>query len=127
MPRRNHLSPSLLLRLKSPKIGRITRNYTKNPFRVVLFVLPSGRLLTRFGISGCLPASVVHLLCMDTTTQTSATFLIQRDVSALMRIPECTLEDWRFSQVGPPYLKLGHHVRYDVHDVLTWAHENRHG
>lgn len=31
------------------------------------------------------------------------------------------------NNTGPPYLKLGRHVRYDVQDVLAWATEHRHG
>ncbi|WP_241987542.1 helix-turn-helix domain-containing protein [Cryobacterium sp. MDB2-33-2] len=76
---------------------------------------------------GLLTASVVHLLGMDATTQITPTFLTQRELAELLRLPERTLEDWRLTHSGPPYLKLGRHVRYDVHDVLGWVTENRHG
>jgi len=64
---------------------------------------------------------------MDATTQITTTFLTQRELSELLRMPERTLEDWRLMQTGPPYIKLGGLVRYDVQDVLTWVHEHRHG
>ncbi|MBG6059695.1 putative DNA-binding transcriptional regulator AlpA [Cryobacterium sp. MP_M5] len=64
---------------------------------------------------------------MDATTQLTPTFLTQRELADLLRLPERTLEDWRLTHSGPPYLKLGRHVRYDVHDVLAWVTEHRHG
>ncbi|TFD50640.1 DNA-binding protein [Cryobacterium frigoriphilum] len=64
---------------------------------------------------------------MDTTTQLRPTFLTQRELAELLRVPERTLEDWRLTTTGPPFLKFGRHVRYDVEDVLTWAREHRHG
>jgi predicted DNA-binding transcriptional regulator AlpA len=79
------------------------------------------------GLIGLLTASVVHLLRMDATTQITPTFLTQRELAELLRMPERTLEDWRLMQTGPPYIKLGRLVRYDVQDVLTWVHEHRHG
>ncbi|SEN17994.1 Helix-turn-helix domain-containing protein [Cryobacterium luteum] len=79
------------------------------------------------GLIGLLTAPVVHLLCMDATTQITPTFLTQRELAELLRMPERTLEDWRLTQTGPPYIKLGRLVRYDVRDVLTWVHEHRHG
>ena len=63
---------------------------------------------------------------MDATTQISATFLTQHELAELLRLPERTLEDWRLTHTGPPYLKLGRHVRYDVQDVLSWVQEHRH-
>ncbi|WP_241979437.1 helix-turn-helix transcriptional regulator [Cryobacterium suzukii] len=44
---------------------------------------------------------------MDTTTQITPTFLTQRELAELLRMPERTLENWRLMQTGPPYLKLG--------------------
>ena len=76
---------------------------------------------------GLLTACVVHLLRMDAMTQITPTFLTQRELAELLRMPERTLEDWRLMQTGPPYVKLGRLVRYDVQDVLTWVHEHRHG
>ena len=65
---------------------------------------------------------------MDATTHiTPQSFLTQHEVAELLRLPERTLEDWRLTHAGPPYLKLGRHVRYDVQDVLAWVREHRHG
>ncbi|TFD73888.1 DNA-binding protein [Cryobacterium gelidum] len=56
---------------------------------------------------------------MDAATQITPTFLTQCGLSELLRLPERTLEDWCVMQAGPPYPKLGRHVRYDLQDVLT--------
>ncbi|MFP5289551.1 MAG: helix-turn-helix transcriptional regulator [Actinomycetes bacterium] len=64
---------------------------------------------------------------MDSASPISPTFLTQREVAELLRLPERTLEDWRLTSHGPPYLKLGRHVRYDLADVVGWAREQRHG
>jgi excisionase family DNA binding protein len=64
---------------------------------------------------------------MDAMTQITSTFLTQQELAEMLRLPERTLEDWRLTRTGPPYLKFGRHVRYDLHDVLAWAKEHRHG
>ncbi|TFC51060.1 MULTISPECIES: DNA-binding protein [unclassified Cryobacterium] len=51
---------------------------------------------------------------MDATTQITATFLTQLEVAELFKLPERTLKDWRPTHTGPPYLKVGRHVRYDA-------------
>jgi predicted DNA-binding transcriptional regulator AlpA len=66
---------------------------------------------------------------MDThpAASTVADFLTQHDLSQKLQISERTLEDWRLHDDGPPYLKLGRHVRYDPADVDAWAKAQRHG
>ncbi|AYG05206.1 DNA-binding protein [Gryllotalpicola protaetiae] len=54
-------------------------------------------------------------------------FLTQREVAEALRLPERTLEDWRQTRQGPPYVKLGHHVRYEQAELLAWVRERRHG
>ena len=54
-------------------------------------------------------------------------FLTQREVADLLRLPERTLEDWRQTRQGPPYEKLGCHIRYEQAELLTWVRERRHG
>jgi excisionase family DNA binding protein len=89
-------------------------------------VLP-GLIRTRPEPVGLVTTARAHLLGMDAMTQITPTFLTQRELAELLRLPERTLEDWRLTNTGPPYLKLGRHVRYDVQDVLAWAKEHRHG
>lgn len=42
------------------------------------------------------------------------------EVSARLTIPEGTLSQWRHRSVGPPYLKIGKHVRYRESDCEAW-------
>lgn len=41
-------------------------------------------------------------------------------LSAEIEVPEKTLAQWRYRSEGPPYLKLGGHVRYRRSDVDAW-------
>ena len=55
-----------------------------------------------------------------------ADFKTQAEIADIIKVPERTLEDWRLNHVGPPYMKLGRHVRYDLLEVVAWAREQRH-
>jgi hypothetical protein len=46
--------------------------------------------------------------------------LTQNDVGRLLQISPRTLEDWRLTKSGPPYRKLGKHVRYELDAVMRW-------
>jgi hypothetical protein len=40
-------------------------------------------------------------------------------------IPFRTLRQWRYLGQGPPYLKVGHRVRYRTVDLDAWLADNR--
>lgn len=63
---------------------------------------------------------------MDASTSGTPGFKTQAEIAEMLQVPERTLEDWRLTRHGPPYLKLGRHVRYDPDDVYAWAREQRH-
>ncbi|WP_134730271.1 helix-turn-helix domain-containing protein [Amycolatopsis nivea] len=42
------------------------------------------------------------------------------DLSAYLGIPEDTLKDWRHKNYGPPWRRMGKHVRYDPAAVRGW-------
>lgn len=42
------------------------------------------------------------------------------DLSAYLDIPEDTLKDWRYKNYGPPWRRMGKHVRYDPAAVREW-------
>ncbi len=46
--------------------------------------------------------------------------LTQDEAGALLQIPPRTLEDWRLTGYGPPWRKIGRHVRYERADVIAW-------
>ncbi|MGN6199921.1 helix-turn-helix domain-containing protein [Humibacter sp.] len=54
-------------------------------------------------------------------------FLTSRQVAELLRVPLRTVEDWRLTRTGPPWLKLGRHVRYEQAALLAWVREHQHG
>lgn len=68
-----------------------------------------------------------HLLDMDARIDVEPAFFTQAEVARLLGVPERTLEGWRLTRSGPPWLKLGWHVKYDRDDVLAWAREQRRG
>lgn len=42
------------------------------------------------------------------------------ELSEYLRVPIRTLEGWRQRGGGPPFSRLGNHVRYSEEDVLEW-------
>lgn len=42
------------------------------------------------------------------------------DVAQLLGVPTATLANWRCAGKGPPFLKVGRHVRYRRGDVEAW-------
>jgi excisionase family DNA binding protein len=43
------------------------------------------------------------------------------DVSLLLGVPRATLANWRSAGKGPPFVKVGRHVRYRREDVDRWV------
>jgi hypothetical protein len=64
---------------------------------------------------------------MNEMTQIAPTYLTQPELAEFLRVSERTLEDWRVTHSGPPYSKLGRHVRYNIDDVVVWVREQRRG
>lgn len=57
---------------------------------------------------------------MDADLEPDDRLLDPTDVSALLSIPTATLANWRSNSVGPPYLRVGRHVRYRQCDLDEW-------
>lgn len=51
-------------------------------------------------------------------------YLNQAEVADLLRLSERTLERWRLSRQGPPFLKFGRRVVYEVEALERWAASN---
>lgn len=47
----------------------------------------------------------------------------QTEVADYLRVPESTLEQWRWRKIGPKWSKIGRHVRYNWADVVAWVAE----
>jgi hypothetical protein len=75
-----------------------------------------------------LPDHLAHLLGMNQiAVEAVPALLTQHELAEFLHLSERTLEDWRVTHSGPPYLKLGRHIRYDLADVRRWLGEQRHG
>ena len=48
-----------------------------------------------------------------------------KEASDLTRKPTGTLANWRGRDYGPPYVKLGHSIRYFEDDLLAWLEARR--
>lgn len=46
-------------------------------------------------------------------------------LAAFLGIPVKTLDQWSWRRVGPPFLKVGKHRRYDPADVRRWLDSRR--
>ena len=67
-----------------------------------------------------------YLPRMQSSQPAAPVFLTQSEVAELLRLPARTVEDWRLTRSGPPWVKLGRHVRYEQSDLLAWVKGRRH-
>jgi len=55
-------------------------------------------------------------------------YLTVRQTAELLQLSESTLNLWRYRGAGPPFLKIGRRVRYDLETVNEWVKSReRHG
>jgi predicted DNA-binding transcriptional regulator AlpA len=72
-------------------------------------LLPSGPYQLRT------PAS--HLLGMDVE---NVEIITGEQVADLLQVSPRTVEEWRRTRTGPPWRRMGRHVRYLRREVLVW-------
>jgi len=48
-----------------------------------------------------------------------------RELSEIWGVPESTLRYWRSAETGPPYVKLGGRIKYDLADVESYVRANK--
>ena len=83
---------------------------------------PSSGRRTRFsrvraGCSWSFPASLTHLAVVD---EQDLQIMTGPQVAELLQVPPRTLEEWRQTGTGPPWRRVGKHVRYLRTEVLAW-------
>ena len=78
----------------------------------------SSRVVT--GCSRPVPSPSAHLLIMD---QQDVQIMTGPQVAELLQVPARTLEEWRQTRTGPPWRRVGKHVRYLRSEVLAWFGE----
>lgn len=54
------------------------------------------------------------------TIRDTGRLLRPRELSELLGVPVGTLANWRSARTGPPFVKVGRHVRYRRGDVDEW-------
>jgi hypothetical protein len=52
-------------------------------------------------------------------------FVSTKELSEIWGTPESTLRYWRCAEVGPPYVKLGGRIKYDLADVELYVRANK--
>lgn len=98
-----------------------TRYGTKNPSRAPSSALPQNRLPVAPDDHRVVPEREAHLWNMvDMTAPALPIILTQDEVATLLKVPPRTLEDWRLTHSGPPYRRIGRHVRYELTEVMDW-------
>lgn len=55
------------------------------------------------------------------TISDTGRLLRPRELSELLGVPVGTLANWRSARTGPPFVKVGRHVRYRIGDVDEWV------
>jgi len=48
-----------------------------------------------------------------------------KELAEMWGVPESTLRYWRCAEVGPPYVKLGGRIKYDLADVELYVRANK--
>lgn len=56
--------------------------------------------------------------------KTDLILLEAKKVAEIFGIDELTLANWRSRKVGPPYVKVGHLVRYKLADIQAYIERN---
>lgn len=51
--------------------------------------------------------------------------LPEKDAARLLSVSQRTLQAWRVSGEGPPYIKMGRAIRYSRADLIAWIESKR--
>ena len=57
----------------------------------------------------------------ESTIADKGRLLRPHELSELLGVPVGTLANWRSARTGPPFVKVGRHVRYRTSDVDEWV------
>lgn len=69
------------------------------------------------------PLTSASAVLADTTSL--GRLVTSAELSSLLNIPLRTIEGWRRRRTGPPWVRAGRAVRYDVVEVADWLKRNR--
>ena len=100
------------------KTGCGVLNGVQNPIRRVLAEAWHGL----FRVARALAATAVvwraHL--WGTDTRDEPLIMTGEQVAELLQVSPRTIEEWRQTKSGPPFRRMGKHVRYMRREVLAW-------
>lgn len=52
-------------------------------------------------------------------------FLSTPQAATMLAVSESTLQRYRITNEGPPYIKVGNRVRYDIKDLEDWVESKK--
>lgn len=108
------------------KISRGVLNGVQNPFRRVLAEAWHGLFRIARALAATAAVWRAHLLGMDARDE--PLIMTGQQVAELLQVSPRTIEEWRQTNSGPPFRRVGRHVRYLRSEVLAWFQELvRHG
>lgn len=108
------------------KIGHRVLNGVQNPIRRVLAEARHGLFRVARALATTAVVWRAHLLGMDTRDE--PLIMTGEQVAELLQVSPRTIEEWRQTHSGPPFRRVGRHVRYLRSEVLAWFQELvRHG
>jgi excisionase family DNA binding protein len=64
--------------------------------------------------------AMAHKRQADPPAKDDARLLTHGEVAKLLGVSPGTLYNWRMVRKGPTFIKMGHLIRYTLHDVLEW-------
>jgi hypothetical protein len=75
---------------------------------------------TRISDDDSTPSRARRRLAVDISTADPETAITTRDVGGIVGLAEITLAQQRARGEGPPFFRVGRHIRYRLGDVLAW-------
>ena len=69
--------------------------------------------------------SLVHAVGTVARKNPSRRLVSTKELAEMWGLPESTLRYWRCAETGPPYVKVGGRIRYDLADVENYVRANK--
>lgn len=108
------------------KSGCGVLNGVQNPISTAFAEAWHGLLRVTRALAATAVVWRAHLLGMDTRDE--PLIMTGEQVAELLQVSPRTIEEWRQTNSGPPFRRVGSHVRYLRPEVLAWFQELvRHG
>lgn len=108
------------------KTGSGVLNGVQNPISTAFAETWHGLCRVAHALAATAAVWRAHLWGMDTRNE--PLIMTGEQVAELLQVSPRTVEEWRQTNSGPPFRRVGRHVRYLRPEVLAWFQELvRHG